>query len=54
MTAPLELQFKDGRIFCPLVRKKNQWLLHKPEEEVRQRVVCRLVNEYGYGLEQMS
>lgn len=54
MSAPLEVQIKDGKIFCPLVRKKNQWLLHKPEEEVRQRVICRLVNDYGYTLEQMS
>lgn len=50
----LQVRVENGRIFCPLVRKKNQWLLHKPEEEVRQRVVCRLVNEYGYELDQMS
>lgn len=54
MTAPLTLQIKDGKILCPLVRKKNQWLVQKPEEEVRQRVICRLVNDYGYSLNQMS
>ncbi|MFZ4774517.1 MAG: N-6 DNA methylase [Terrimicrobiaceae bacterium] len=53
-SSPLKVEIKDGRIFCPLVKKKNQWLLHKPEEGVRQRVVCRLVNEYGYSLDQMS
>ena len=48
MPERLQIQIKDGRIFCPLVRKKNQWLLAKGEEIVRQRVVCRLVNDYGY------
>ncbi len=54
MPDALTLQIENGKIFCPLLGKKNQWLVHKPEEEVRQRVVCRLVNEYGYSLDQMS
>jgi type I restriction enzyme M protein len=54
MPDALTVQIRDGKIFCPLVRKKNQWLVHKPEEEVRQRVICRLVNDYGYSLDQMS
>ena len=41
----LEIQEKDGRIYCPLVDK---WLVAKPEERVRQRYICILVNEYGY------
>ena len=47
----IEYQEKDGKIFCPLV---NKWLIAKPEEKVRQRYICVLVNEYGYALEQMA
>ncbi len=43
--AKLEYQEKDGKVFCPL---KNKWLVAKPEEKVRQRYICMLVNEYGY------
>lgn len=47
----LEIQEKDGKIYCPL---KNKWLVANPEEKVRQRYICVLVNEYGYDLEQMA
>lgn len=47
----LEIQEKDGRIYCPLIDK---WLVAKPEERVRQRYICILVNEYGYSLDQMG
>ena len=41
----------DKEIFAPL---KNKWLVLKPEEEVRQKFICRLVDSYGYSLEQMA
>lgn len=47
----LEVQEKDGKIFCPI---KNKWLVAKPEEKVRQRYIATLVNEYGYSLDQMD
>ncbi len=47
---PLEVQIKDGKIFAPL---KNKWQILKPEEKVRQEYICRLVNNYGYSLDQM-
>lgn len=47
----LEIQEKDGKIYCPLVGK---WLVAKPEEKVRQRYIATLVNEYGYDLDQMA
>lgn len=47
----LEVQEKDGKIFCPL---KNKWLITKPEEKVRQKFITILVNEYGYSLDQMA
>jgi len=46
-----EVQIKDNKIFAPL---KNKWLLKKPEEEVRQKYICRLINNYGYSIEQMA
>ena len=47
----MELQIKDNKIFAPL---KNKWLVLTPEERVRQEYICRLVNHYGFNLEQMG
>lgn len=47
----LEIQIKDNKIFAPL---KDKWLVMKPEEKVRQEYICRLVNNYGFALEQMD
>ena len=47
----LEIQEKDGKIFCPL---KDAWLIAKPEEKVRQKYITILVNEYGFSIEQMA
>ena len=46
----LAVQIKDNKIFAPLVDK---WLVLKPEEKVRQEYICRLVNDYGFSLNQM-
>ena len=48
---PLAIQIKENKIFAPL---KDKWLVMKPEEKVRQEYVCRLVNNYGFSLEQMA
>lgn len=47
----MELQIKNNKIFAPL---KNKELVLTPEERVRQEYICRLVNHYGYELEQME
>lgn len=47
----LEVQIKDNKIFAPL---KDKWLVLKPEEKVRQEYICRLVNNYGYSLDQIG
>ena len=47
----MEVQIKDNKIFAPL---KDKWLVVKPEEEVRQKYICRLVNNYGFTIEQMT
>lgn len=47
----LEVQIKDNKIFAPL---KDKWLVLKPEEKVRQNYITRLVNDYGFSLDQMS
>ncbi len=47
----LKVQIKDNKIFVPL---KDKWLITKPEERVRQEYICRLVNSYGFSLDQMA
>ncbi len=47
----MEIQTKDNKIFAPL---KDKWLVSTPEERVRQEYICRLVNHYGYDLNQME
>jgi type I restriction enzyme M protein len=47
----LEVEIKDNKIFAPL---SGKWLVMKPEESVRQEYICRLVNNYGFSLEQMA
>ena len=47
----METQIKEGKIFAPL---KDKWLVLTPEEKVRQDYICRLVNSYGYSLDQMK
>ncbi len=48
-----ELRYRNKKteIFAPL---KDTWLKTKPEEIVRQKFICKLVNDYGYSLEQMD
>ena len=49
----LEVERKNGKIKAPL-KGRDCWLTEKPEELVRQEYICRLVNSYGYSLEQMA
>ena len=44
-------KYEKGKIFAPL---QNKYLEAKPEEKVRQEFICRLINDYGYSLEQMA
>lgn len=47
----MDIQIENGKIFAPL---KEKWLLVKPEEEVRQKYIARLVNKYGFSIDQMA
>ena len=47
----MDIQIENNKIFAPL---KNKWLVNKPEEQVRQKYICRLVDSYGYSLDQMA
>ena len=47
----MDIQIKGNKIFAPL---KDKWLVLKPEEEVRQKYISRLVDSYGYTLNQMD
>lgn len=40
-----------NKIWAPL---KDKWLVLKPEEEVRQNYICRLINNYGFSVDQME
>lgn len=47
----IAIQIKDNKIYSPI---RNKWLVLTPEEQVRQNYICRLVNVYGYELDQME
>ena len=49
----MEVEIKNNKIRVPL-KGKDEWLVLKPEEEIRQEYICRLVNNYGFDLEQMA
>ena len=48
-----EIEIKGNKIKAPL-KGKDAWLVLKPEEEVRQKYICRLVTHYGFSIEQMA
>ena len=47
----MEIKTESNQIYSPI---RDKWLVLKPEEEVRQKYVCRLVDSYGYGIKQMG
>lgn len=49
----LTIEIKNNKIKAPL-KGKDEWLVLKPEEQVRQEFICRLVNHYGFELDQMA
>ena len=51
MELKIQIDTKTNKIYAPL---KDQWFVKTPEEEVRQNYICRLVNHYGFSLDQMK
>lgn len=51
MKLELQIDVKKNKIFAPL---KDKWLVKTPEELVRQRYIQKLVNNYGFSLNQMK
>ena len=49
----LKVQIQGNKIKAPL-KGDDAWFILKPEEEVRQNFICRLVNTYGFDLKQMA
>ncbi|MDZ7777148.1 MAG: type I restriction enzyme HsdR N-terminal domain-containing protein [Bacteroidales bacterium] len=47
----MELEIDNGKIYAPL---KEKWLVLKPEEEVRQKYINRLIDKYGFTVDQMA
>lgn len=51
MALILEVQIDGNKIYSPI---RDKWLVLTPEEKVRQSYICRLVNVYGYDIEQIG
>lgn len=51
MALRLEVQIDGNKIYSPI---RDKWLVLTPEEKVRQSYICRLVNVYGYDIEQIG
>ncbi len=51
MAIKLEVQIDGNKIYSPI---RDKWLVLTPEEQVRQSYICRLVNVYGYDIEQIG
>ena len=47
----MDIKIEGNKIYSPI---KNKMLVLKPEEEVRQKYICRLVNNSGFSIEQMD
>lgn len=47
----MQVEIKGKNIYLPLI---NEWVLNTPEEKLKQEFICRLVNNYGYKLEQLG
>ena len=47
----LEIKRDGGKIYYPLI---GSYHIETPEEKVRQEYIVKLVNEYGYSLDQMA
>lgn len=48
----MKIEINGNKIKAPL-KGKDTWLILTPEEKVRQEYICRLVNHYGYSIDQM-
>lgn len=49
----MQIEIKNNKIRVPL-KSKDEWVTLTPEEEIRQKYICRLVNIYGFSLNQMA
>ncbi len=47
----MQVEIKGKNIYLPL---KGIWVSNTPEEKLKQEFICRLVNNYGYKLEQLG
>lgn len=48
-----DIEIKGNKIKAPL-KGDDVWLILKPEEEVRQKYICRLLGHYGFSVDQMA
>lgn len=48
---PIVVRRQAGKIWSHI---RQDWFIEFPEELVRQQYVCKLVNDYGFSLDQMG
>jgi len=49
----MQIEIKGNKIKAPL-KGNDVWIAISPEEEIRQNYICRLVNTYGFTIQQMT
>ncbi|MFZ4863262.1 restriction endonuclease subunit M [Sphingobacterium sp. Mn56C] len=49
----MQIEIKGNKIKAPL-KGNDVWIARSPEEEIRQNYICRLVNTYGFTIQQMT
>src|SRR5690606_34833938 len=49
----MQVEIKGNKIKAPL-KGKDVWIPISPDEEIRQKYICRLVNVYGFETKQMA
>ena len=47
----MELKVENNKIYAPILGK---WINLTPEEKLKQQFIIRLINHYGYSLEQIG
>ena len=51
MILEIQIEKEKNKIYAPLLDK---WVSYSPEEELKQKFICRLINTYGYSLDQLG
>jgi type I restriction enzyme M protein len=47
----MQVEINGNKIYAPL---KDKWVANTQEEKLKQEFICRLVNTYGYSIDQLG